>query len=65
MKICARCGQEIDPVKDGYVMCRDNYLQAKYFDDPDGLDNIFCSEDCACEAMMIERVYQQPDGTLI
>lgn len=65
VKICAQCGKEIDPVKDGFVMCRDNFLQAKYFDCPDGEDNIFCSQDCACEALMIERVYQTPDGELI
>lgn len=28
-RVCAQCGKEIDPVKDGFVMCRDNFIQAK------------------------------------
>ncbi|MCM1374097.1 MAG: hypothetical protein NC245_03295 [Muribaculum sp.] len=65
IKICARCGKEIDPEKDGFWMCRDNFLQSKYFDEMDGSDNVFCSQDCACEALMIEWVRQKPDGELI
>lgn len=30
-----------------------------------GSDNAFCQQDCACEALMIERVYQTPDGRMI
>lgn len=57
IKHCAYCEKEIDTVREGYVTCRDNFLQVKYFEDPDGRDNIFCSEECACESLMIERVY--------
>ena len=55
-KICACCRKEIDTITDGFVMCRDNFLQVKYFDSED--DNIFCSIECACENMMIEHVYE-------
>ena len=65
IKICARCGKEIDAEKNGFVMCRDNFLQVKYFDAEDGSDNVFCSQDCACEALMIERVYPAEDGGLM
>lgn len=64
-RVCAQCGKEIDPVKDGFVMCRDNFIQAKYFQEMDGSDNIFCSQDCACQYLSIERVYQTEDGGLI
>jgi len=36
-------------------MCFDNFLQAKYFDE--NKDNIFCSNDCACNALMIDEVW--------
>lgn len=65
IKICAQCRKEIDTEKDGFWTCRDNFLQAKYFDELDGSDNIFCSQDCACEALMIEQLYQTQDGELI
>ena len=65
MRVCAQCGKEIDPVKDGFVMCRDNFIQAKYFQEMDGSDNIFCSQDCACQYLSIERVYQIEDGGLV
>ena len=48
-RVCAQCGKEIDSVKDGFVMCRDNFIQAKYFQEMDGSDNVFCSQDCACQ----------------
>ena len=49
---CANCGKEIE---DGYVyMFRDNYLQVKYFDD--NASNRFCSEECACESLMLDCV---------
>lgn len=64
-RVCAQCGKEIDPVKDGFVMCRDNFIQAKYFQEMDGSDNIFCSQDCACQYLSIERVYQTEDGGLM
>ena len=64
-RVCVQCGKEIDPVKDGFVMCRDNFMQAKYFQEMDGSDNVFCSKDCACEYLSIERVYQTEDGGLM
>ncbi len=50
---CANCGAELG---DEYYTVRDNFLQVKYFEEPDGHDNAFCSQECACEALMIEAV---------
>jgi hypothetical protein len=60
-KICAVCGREIDTVKDGYISCLDNFLQVKYFDEEDGSDNIFCSQECACERFMLEHIFDEED----
>ena len=65
VRVCTQCGKEIDPVKDGFVMCRDNFIQAKYFQEMDGSDNVFCSQDCACQYLSIERVYQTENGGLM
>ena len=45
---CANCGREIDD--EAYIF-HDNLLQIKYFDDNNS--NRFCSQDCACEALML------------
>ena len=58
---CAYCRTEINKLKEGYVTCLDNFLQQKYFDDPDGKDNIFCSKECACKAMSIKHIYPEID----
>lgn len=55
---CATCGRELDVKEDGYIKVLDNYLQAKYFEESDGSDNIFCSEGCLCESLTAERVYE-------
>ncbi len=56
---CAFCGKRIseEEIKEGntVVMCFDNFLQAKYFDE--NKDNIFCSNDCACNALMIDEIW--------
>ena len=59
VKVCAVCGKEIDTVKSGYITCRDNFLQVMYFEEADGSDNVFCSQECACESLMIEHVYDE------
>lgn len=64
-RVCAQCGKEIDPVKDGFIMCRDNFMQEKYFQEMDESDNVFCSQDCACEYLSIKRVYQTENGGLM
>lgn len=46
---CAECGREIDN-EIGAFMFQDNFLILKYFDDYKS--NRFCSEQCACEALM-------------
>lgn len=56
---CAKCGAEINTEQQGFYRCLDNYLQAKYFEEPDGRDNIFCSQECACAAFMIEHMYRE------
>ena len=52
--VCANCQSEI--LDEEYLMIRDNFLLVKYFDDPDGLDNIFCSEHCICESLSVAGV---------
>lgn len=64
-RVCTQWGKEIDPIKDGFVMCRDNFIQAKYFQEMDGSNNIFCWQDCACQYLSIERMYQTEDGGLM
>lgn len=61
IEYCAVCGEEIDILNSGYYTCQDNFLQAKYFEDINGRDNIFCSEECACKALMINFVYADQD----
>lgn len=51
MKYCANCGKEL--TDDDCYMFMDNYLQVKYFDDCKS--NRFCSQECACEALMLEQ----------
>lgn len=47
---CAECGKEIE---ESYYMVGDNYLQVKYFEELDGSDNVFCSQNCLCEALSV------------
>lgn len=47
---CANCGEDLE---DEFYYFSDNYLQIKYFDEPDGSDNAFCSKECACQALML------------
>jgi hypothetical protein len=58
---CAHCGKEIKKGKydrgnsyTGYYRYLDNFLQVKYFEELDGSDNVFCSRECADEALMLE-----------
>jgi hypothetical protein len=60
---CAFCGKRIYPkdvtscpFDDDVYFYRDNFLQRKYFDDHDGLDNLFCSAACAGDALMLESI---------
>lgn len=48
---CANCGKLLE---DEAYMFHDNFLQIKYFDD--NKSNRFCSQDCACEALMLTCV---------
>lgn len=50
---CAYCGKEIE---DEYVMVGDNYLQANYFDEQDGSDNIFCDSGCLACALSYQSI---------
>lgn len=42
---------------DSYFMVQDNFLQVKYFDEPDGSDNVFCSQEFLCIALSVEQIY--------
>lgn len=53
MKICAKCGKPIEGSESHYSFL-DNYLQVKYFDSNE--DNIFCSQECACEALFLTEI---------
>ncbi len=50
---CAVCRKTLD---DDVYMCRDNFLQAKFFDEQDCSDNVFCSPECAMRALSVELV---------
>ena len=52
-KCCAFCKKELG---ESYFLFCDNHLQAKYFDCPDGSDNAFCDQNCACGALMLEEM---------
>ena len=52
--VCVNCQREI--LDEEYLMIRDNFLLVKYFDDQDGLDNIFCSEHCISESLFVAGV---------
>lgn len=55
---CAYCGKEIH---DEYVMVGDNYLQANYFDEHDGSDNIFCDSGCLAGALSYQSVSKEDE----
>lgn len=52
--VCVNCQSEI--LDEEYLMLQENFLLVNYFDDPDGLDNIFCSEHCICESLFVAGV---------
>ena len=53
---CAVCGKELPYYEEGasVIVCLDNFLQIKYFDD--NKSNRFCSNECACRALSIEEI---------
>ncbi len=55
---CAYCGNEIH---DEYVMVGDNYLQAKYFEEQDGSDNIFCDSGCLAAALSYQSISKEDE----
>lgn len=57
-KVCANCGCEI-PKGEPWYKCLDNYLQVKYFEDPEEKDNVFCSQSCFCESLMLEEIWDE------
>ena len=60
-KVCAQCGKEI-PFGTPYYMVGDNYLQVNYFDSAN--DNIFCSQECLCEALSVIEIPNDGSKTL-
>lgn len=55
---CAECGKEIEET---YVMIGDNYLQANYFEEQDGSDNIFCDSGCMASALSCQYISKEDD----
>jgi hypothetical protein len=58
-KYCAVCGIELE---DMFFRYMDNFLQMKYFEEPDGSDNAFCSQECSSEALMLDYVLNDKEG---
>lgn len=55
---CANCGKEIE---DEYVMVGDNYLQANFFEEQDGSDNIFCDTGCMGISLSVMHISKEDD----
>ncbi|KRM18452.1 hypothetical protein FD31_GL000999 [Companilactobacillus nantensis DSM 16982] len=47
---CAECGIEIE---DDYYTVGDDFLKTRYFEEQDGSDNIFCSEECLLTSLSV------------
>lgn len=45
-----------------YFKVCDNFLQRRYFDAEDESDNVFCSQDCLCEALSVMEFSVLPSG---
>ncbi len=59
--ICANCHKEI-PAGTPYFKVMDNFLQLRYFDSDS--DNVFCSQECLCEALTVIEVPNDGSKTL-
>lgn len=57
-RYCRTCNEELDYE---YYRCYDNFLMAKYFEEIDGSDNVFCSKDCFCDALFLESRLVEDD----
>jgi hypothetical protein len=51
-KYCSWCGKKLE---DTYLMVADNFLIVNWFDEVDGSDNVFCSEECILEQFGVEE----------
>ena len=60
-KYCACCGKEIEEGAE-YFTVMDNYLQRNYFDTKE--ENIFCSERCVLDSLMVKSFINGEDKTL-
>lgn len=56
---CAYCGKKLNHGEE-YLTIKDNFLIVKYFDSYS--DNRFCSEECVCKALSVEREYVGEDN---
>jgi hypothetical protein len=56
---CAECGAELG---ERFWMYRDNFLQVNCFEEQDGSDNAFCSNECAARNLMLEEVDNEMEG---
>lgn len=55
MKTCSVCGREI-PEGETYLKVCDNFLQARFFEEEDESDNVFCSDLCLMDALTVKRL---------
>lgn len=55
MKKCAVCSLEI-PSGQTYLKVCDNFLQVRFFEEEDGSDNVFCSDECLKTALSVMEV---------
>ncbi len=58
-KHCAECGEKLG---ENYYLFADNFLQIKYFDDPTGADNAFCSQMCALQSLSFAMAENDPNA---
>ncbi|MDT2848776.1 hypothetical protein P7H60_06345 [Vagococcus carniphilus] len=52
-KRCAHCDKEL---KENYFKVLENFLQVKFYTDPEGEDNMFCSEECVLKSLFVEEM---------
>lgn len=53
IKKCAHCDKELHI---NYFKVLENFLQVKFYTDPEGEDNMFCSEECVLKSLFVEEM---------
>lgn len=52
-KYCAHCNTELEK---RCFKVLENFLQVKFYTDPKGEDNMFCSEECILKSLFVEEI---------